>query len=512
VKAKPQHHKFLIGKSGIHIQKIRDETGARIIFPGSNDADKETITIIGTKEACDSAKVIMEAKIKELDNIVEATMTVDPKYHKHFVAKRGEVLRRIGDEFGGVVVSFPRNGVESDKVVLKGAKDCINAAIEKINETVKDLEDQITVDCEIKQSYHRTVMGAKGSKVQKITTDFKVQIKFPDKAVENGEPVVNGDNSCNIIKITGKKENCEKASQALLELVPITAEVSVPFEFHRFIIGQKGNGVREMMNRYDVNIRVPPQDAQSDIICISGVPTNVEAAKEGLAEKVVELEKEKADKALKGYEIQVDVNPDYHPKIIGRSGTVITNLRNVHDVQIQLPKKEAENANIITITGYEKNVNEARDAILKIVGQFESQVHEEVHIDPGVHSMIIGKRGRSIRKIMDDFKVDIRLPRSGDDDPSLVIVSGDDDNVQDCIDHLKILEEEYIQDVADKEWMKQYEKPNRALDNKESGKDSKQGFYVAKAPWDVSSSEAFPSLGGGSGVASKPPTWGPARR
>ena len=125
--------------------------------------------------------------------------------------------------------------------------------------------------------------------------------------------------------------------------------------------------------------------------------------------------------------------------------------------------------------------------------------------------MIIGKRGRSIRKIMEDYKVDIRLPR-GDGDPSLVVVSGDDDNVQDCIEHLKLLEEEHIQDVAEKEWMKQYEKPNRALDNKESGKDSKQGFYVAKAPWDVSSSEAFPSLGGGAGVASKPPTWGPARR
>ena len=105
------------------------------------------------------------------------------------------------------------------------------------------------------------------------------------------------------------------------------------------------------MNNYDVNIRVPPQDAQSDIICISGVPTNVEAAKEGLAEKLVELEKEKAEKALKSYEIQVDVNPEYHPKIIGRAGAVITSLRDVHDVQIQLPKKEAENANIITITG-----------------------------------------------------------------------------------------------------------------------------------------------------------------
>ena len=37
----------------------------------------------------------------------------------------------------------------------------------------------------------------------------------------------------NIIRITGKRENCDGASKALLELVPITAEVSVPYEFHR---------------------------------------------------------------------------------------------------------------------------------------------------------------------------------------------------------------------------------------------------------------------------------------
>ena len=255
-------------------------------------------------------------------------------------------------------------------------------------------------------------MGAKGSKVQKITTDFNVQIKFPDKAVENGGAEagnhVNGDGRSanpNIIKITGRTENCALAAQALLELVPITAEVPVPFEFHRFIIGQKGTGVRDMMNKFDVNIRVPAQDAQSDIILISGVPSNVEAAKGGLAEKVAELEKEKEEKLQKSFEVKVEVNPDYHPKIIGRGGAVISKIRDDFDVQIQLPRKEAEDASIITITGYEKNATEARDAILKIVGQFESMVHEEVSIDPRVHSMIIGKRGRSIRKIMDDFKV-----------------------------------------------------------------------------------------------------------
>ena len=127
----------------------------RIIFPGPIDTDKEAIVITGTQQAVDAAKKVMEAKIKELDNIVEDTMTVDPKYHKHFVARRGEVLRRIGEEFGGVVVSFPRVGVQSDKVTLKGAKNCISAAIDRIKEIVQDLEDQVTIDCEIEQAYHR---------------------------------------------------------------------------------------------------------------------------------------------------------------------------------------------------------------------------------------------------------------------------------------------------------------------------------------------------------------------
>ena len=47
IKAKPQHHKFLIGRQGINIQKIRNETGARIIFPGADDEDRESILIIG---------------------------------------------------------------------------------------------------------------------------------------------------------------------------------------------------------------------------------------------------------------------------------------------------------------------------------------------------------------------------------------------------------------------------------------------------------------------------------
>ena len=60
-----------------------------------------------------------------------------------------------------------------------------------------------------------------------------------------------------------------------------------------------------MMNRYDVNIRVPAADAKSDIILVSGVPSNVEAAKEGFLERMKELEAEKEERLKRSFEVRL---------------------------------------------------------------------------------------------------------------------------------------------------------------------------------------------------------------
>lgn len=39
----------------------------------------------------------------------------------------------------------------------------------------------ITIECIIPRKYHRTVMGAKGCKIQSVTAEFDVQIKIPDR-------------------------------------------------------------------------------------------------------------------------------------------------------------------------------------------------------------------------------------------------------------------------------------------------------------------------------------------
>ncbi len=73
------------------------------------------------------------------DNIDEIQIEVEPRFHRHFVVRRGEVLRYIAEEYGGVSVSFPRSGVSSNKVTLKGAKECVEGAKKRILEIVADL-------------------------------------------------------------------------------------------------------------------------------------------------------------------------------------------------------------------------------------------------------------------------------------------------------------------------------------------------------------------------------------
>lgn len=68
----------------------------------------------------------------------------------------------------------------------------------------------------------------------------------------------------------------------------------------------------------------------------------------------------------------------------------------------------------------------------------------EVFIDSRVHSRLIGSRGRNIRKIMDDYNVEIKFPRDTDPEPELIVITGGEANCEEAKDHLLNLEEEYV--------------------------------------------------------------------
>lgn len=72
---------------------------------------------------------------------------------------------------------------------------------------------------------------------------------------------------------------------------------------------------------------------------------------------------------------QLTIDPEYHPKIIGKRGAVINKIRQDHNVQINFPRRDEGAENIITITGYQAAAEAARDDIMKIVNQLVSISH-----------------------------------------------------------------------------------------------------------------------------------------
>lgn len=118
--------------------QIRDLTNTRIIFPLETDSINENITIVGRKENVDKAKAEFEVMITDISNVVEERVEINEKYHKSFVAKRGEFLHKLEDECGGVKISFPKPGA-GDKVVLKGSKANVALAKQKLLDHAKIL-------------------------------------------------------------------------------------------------------------------------------------------------------------------------------------------------------------------------------------------------------------------------------------------------------------------------------------------------------------------------------------
>lgn len=86
--AKAEYHKFLIGRGGVNIRRVREKTGARIIFPSDQDPE-DVITIIGKKESVEQAKAELEGLIKNLvcRNVLQLSIDFSTymrlKFHCH---------------------------------------------------------------------------------------------------------------------------------------------------------------------------------------------------------------------------------------------------------------------------------------------------------------------------------------------------------------------------------------------------------------------------------------------
>jgi len=534
ITAKADYHRFLIGKKGVNVQRLKREFGVNYAFPRSDDKDQDTITIMGRQEQVELAAEDLRKTIKELDNTAEDEIAIDAEYFKKVTSR--STIDQMTSELGGIKI-VPRPS--SSTIKISGPKTCVAEFKAKMEAMIADLKAQVEIKVEIARQHHRDIIGPQGYNVRRITSTYGVQISFPPQQdrkrqdnghQQNGTPTEGEEaaspetapveetapDPLDIIKVVGRPESCQEAKVALLDLIPVSIEVEIPFEYHRQLIGKSGENIKSMMEEFDVNVQVPGTSIKSNIVVVRGHKDKVEDCKARLLEDCKKWDEEKEDRLKRGYSLNLTVDHRHHSKIIGRRGAVINKIKDSHKVQIRMPdRNSAADQDVITIVGYEADAIAARDTIMKIVSELEERVTGSVEIDSRLHARLIGQRGKNIRKIMEKFGVDIKF--SGGESGNTVTVEGNEENVEECKEHLLELAEEMMDTLLERMQNEteqaQYTRPPQP----------QPGFFVRDAPWqpsqqqqqqqrqvapDTSDLTLFPGLGSSSAPRTSTGTWG----
>ncbi|RFN55698.1 hypothetical protein FIE12Z_33 [Fusarium flagelliforme] len=423
-----------------------DQIPVRVTKVGTN------ITLRGPTSAVESLAAKANAFVeqeKEDEKERGFTLSFDfpQKYANHLIGKGGSNIRELRDRFDVEIQ------VQDGKVELKGPKAKAETARSHIQSLARTLADETTHTLKIDPKYHRELIGAQGSQINRLQTRYKVHIFFPRSAKAADEEQSNADaeegakprrqQPADEVIIRGPKKGADEARDEIyslhkyLEEHGATATVPVQQKQVGSLIGQGGAALDELRQITGARIDVP-QDRDTDIveIQIKGTASQVAKAKKVLEEKRAVFD----DTVVR----TLDVDKKYHKALIGAGGSNLRDIvvkaggsddRRELARTIQFPKQEAD-GNTIKIEGRTDVVDKIVQRIQEIVSERENQVTEVVDVPIENHRSLIGRGGDTKRQLESKFTVSIDVPRQGDGKTG-VKLTGRPENVAKAKEHIQ---------------------------------------------------------------------------
>jgi len=450
------------------------------------DEQKESLNIrlSGKKIDIDKARKLFDEHIAQLnisiENSIEQYITIDSKWHNRFFQNKRKLLNELQQQDGDMLIKLPERNTNSDQVLLRGPKQVVERVQKRLEELINTWENTITKEISIPHRHYGYLLAQGGSYIQPIQKEYNVQIKFPPR---NNEQDSSNDDR---VRITGRSDDIEKAIIALEKMIPTETTLDIPYEAHGSLVGKDGSQLETLMEQYpDVQITFPPLNSTSNIIYLKGQTDQVEGLKKDLFQY---YEKYQIDKQARSYELRFTIKPEYRSLITGYRRRTINHLKQKYDVNIQISNSQTppsavvptpstgndttqqhddqqaipqENHSLSTestshdveilITGYENQALTCRDEILKLIQEFESTITMEIDIDHRIHARIIGTGGQKLQQIMKEYDVEIKFPTNNNQSDKVHVIGTNQEKIDTCIDHLLILEEDYLQDISFKQ-------------------------------------------------------------
>ncbi|CAO3661314.1 unnamed protein product [Rhizopus stolonifer] len=143
----------IIGKAGIHINKLKEDLGVKIDIGESTKTEEKTtgknvkksapvkVTIHGIKTNVEAAKERIHSQIASLADQVSLSLKVPRDFHRFLIGPSGRYVKKLEDKYN-VFIKFPKSqrGDESpssnnpDEIIVRGGKKGANSAKEELVE------------------------------------------------------------------------------------------------------------------------------------------------------------------------------------------------------------------------------------------------------------------------------------------------------------------------------------------------------------------------------------------
>ncbi|KAJ5583235.1 hypothetical protein N7535_001855 [Penicillium sp. DV-2018c] len=345
-------------------------------------------------------------------DIVARSISIPAKYQekaRKFIAREQEAK---GEE------SIPVRAIVGEakgakcEISLRGPSAQVAELISKLEAFVveqeqDDLERGYTISFDFPQKYANFLIGKRGENINKLREEFDVDIK-----VENGK-----------VEVKGPKAKADATRMRIINMAKkledeTTHVLKVPAQYHRELIGQRGNQVNRLENRYNVRVQFPratasnddptetssdadarPQRTQQapDEVHIKGPSKGADSARDeilSLLQYVIEH----------GHSASVSVAQSQVASLIGQRGREMDKLRADTGAQIDVPNAsdapDASGRVEIRIKGTKQQVAEAKKILQQRANEFDATVTKTIEVDKKFHKALIGGGGANIRKIV----------------------------------------------------------------------------------------------------------------
>lgn len=198
--------------------------------------------------------------VSKMANEKEKDLIIESRFHRQLIGPKGENIQKIRDDFASVQISFPDLGSNSDIVKLRGPKDDVDKCSRFLNKLYRDLlESNYQVKVPIFKQFHKFIIGKGGATIKKIRQETDTRVDLPESGSES-----------DVITITGKKENVEKAVAKIQQIQSemanvVSVDIIVPAKIHNTMIGAGGKLIQSIMDDCGgVSIKFPEANSGSD--------------------------------------------------------------------------------------------------------------------------------------------------------------------------------------------------------------------------------------------------------